>query len=362
MQNRNEEAELKKARNEEGRVGGSCDEADRLALECSRLADKQSDRASVRLENSHERAVGSLAVESHSHGRAVGFSAVESHLGEHVTESLEVESHSGESVTESRAVESRLGGRMTESRAIESCLGERATDSCTVEQRSCDYVAVPVKSESRVVSNLRFRSRKRGIELSADDVRSNEFAASRARMTRGIWTVLGFVSFALGAIGAVLPVFPTVPFLLAAAFCFARSSGRLNAWFRSTALYRKVLEGYVSRRAMTARAKLTLLVPVTAVLGISFLLMENVPVGRAIVAAVWAAHIVYFGFVVKTAPSNSAEARTTTRQTVANANSANLELGREVAASNQGALASSLIVEGHAGFHPCVTTEAESGR
>jgi hypothetical protein len=42
------------------------------------------------------------------------------------------------------------------------------------------------------------------------------------------------------------------------------------------------------------------LVPVTVLLGIAFVLMSRVPVGQAILAAVWIGHVVYFGFVVKT--------------------------------------------------------------
>lgn len=114
------------------------------------------------------------------------------------------------------------------------------------------------------------------------------------------WAAGGFVSFALGALGAVLPILPTTPLLLVSAFCFARSSDRLNAWFRSTKLYRSMLEGYVSKRTMTLKAKMTLLVPLTLVLALSFFFMGSVPIGRIVLVVVWVAHIVYFGFVVKT--------------------------------------------------------------
>lgn len=123
---------------------------------------------------------------------------------------------------------------------------------------------------------------------------------SRPRVASKLWAVGGFASFGLGALGAAVPVLPTAPFLLVAAFCFARSSERLNGWFRSTKLYRRVLAGYVQKRSMTLRAKALLLVPLTVVLGISFVCMGSVPVGRAVVAAVWLAHVLYFGFVVKT--------------------------------------------------------------
>ena len=99
-------------------------------------------------------------------------------------------------------------------------------------------------------------------------------------------------------VGVVLPILPTTPFILVAAFCFARSSDRLNSWFKGTKIYKMVFEGYMTKRPMTLRSKLTILVPVTVLLAVSFAMMSNVPV--AIVAAVWVGHIVYFGFVVKT--------------------------------------------------------------
>ena len=123
---------------------------------------------------------------------------------------------------------------------------------------------------------------------------------SRPRVAPKLWAAGGFAFFGLGALGAAVPVLPTAPFLLVATFCFARSSERLNDWFRSTKLYRGVLAGYVQKRSMTLRAKVLLLVPLTVVLGISFACMGSVPVGRAVVAVVWLAHVLYFGFVVKT--------------------------------------------------------------
>lgn len=120
------------------------------------------------------------------------------------------------------------------------------------------------------------------------------------RLSHGLWAAGGFLFFALGMAGVVLPILPTTPFILVADFCFARSSDRLNSWFKGTKVYKMVLEGYMTKRSMTLRAKLTILVPVTVLLAVGFAMMGSVPVGRAIVAIVWVGHIVYFGFVVKT--------------------------------------------------------------
>lgn len=124
--------------------------------------------------------------------------------------------------------------------------------------------------------------------------------SGRTKLSRGLWAGAGFISFALGMVGVALPFIPTTPFILLAAFCFARSSDRVNNWFKSTKVYHTVLEGYVTKRTMTVKAKLSILVPVTILLAIAFVLMRNVPVGQLVLGIVWAAHVVYFGFVVKT--------------------------------------------------------------
>ena len=59
-----------------------------------------------------------------------------------------------------------------------------------------------------------------------------------------IFIVIGILSTILGGIGVVLPVLPTVPFLLVASFCFAKGSDRFNNWIKSTGLYKNNLESF----------------------------------------------------------------------------------------------------------------------
>lgn len=118
--------------------------------------------------------------------------------------------------------------------------------------------------------------------------------------------LLGFICLALGTVGVVLPILPTVPFYLATVFFFANSSQKLHDWFTGTKLYKKHLESYVQKRGMTVRTKLSIIIPVTIMMAIGFLMMFRVPIGQIILACVWVAHIIYFLFIVKTISKDDA--------------------------------------------------------
>ena len=113
------------------------------------------------------------------------------------------------------------------------------------------------------------------------------------------YIILGCLGVVLGAIGAVVPLIPAFPFLLLAAFCFARSSERLHNWFVNTKLYKKNLESYVQGRGMTWATKIRVMLTVTILMSIGFIMMSRVPVGRIVLGFVWAFHILYFIFGVK---------------------------------------------------------------
>ena len=62
------------------------------------------------------------------------------------------------------------------------------------------------------------------------------------KIKKMLWITLGFIGLGIGAIGAVLPMLPSFPFLLLAASCFGKSSEKLNVWFINTKLYKNNLD------------------------------------------------------------------------------------------------------------------------
>ncbi|MCI5831310.1 MAG: YbaN family protein [Clostridiales bacterium] len=120
-----------------------------------------------------------------------------------------------------------------------------------------------------------------------------------------IFLIIGCLSLALGCVGIVLPILPTVPFFLLTVFCFANSSQKLHDWFIGTQMYKKHLESFVQKKGMTVRTKATLLTSVTALMAVGFVLMlrKGIIVPCVILAVVWVCHLVYFLFGVKTIPA-----------------------------------------------------------
>ena len=117
-----------------------------------------------------------------------------------------------------------------------------------------------------------------------------------------LWIILGCIGVGLGAVGAVVPMIPAFPFLLLAAFSFAKSSERLHTWFVGTKLYKKNLESYVAGKGMTWSTKIRIMVTVTLLMAIGFTMMalKSVWVGCTVLGFVWLFHIIYFIFGVKT--------------------------------------------------------------
>jgi len=127
-------------------------------------------------------------------------------------------------------------------------------------------------------------------------------------MKKLLYIILGCIGVGLGAVGAVVPMLPAFPFLMLAAFCFARSSEKLDRWFKGTKLYQDNLADYVAGRGMTVKTKVRIMITVTALMSIGFIMMglKGIVTGCIVLGCVWAFHIVYFIWGVKTIPAAEA--------------------------------------------------------
>ena len=111
--------------------------------------------------------------------------------------------------------------------------------------------------------------------------------------------ILGFICVAIGAVGIVVPILPTTPFLLLASFFFAKGSKKFHDWFISTKLYKRYLESFVKSRAMTLKGKLTILIPVSCMLIITFIFVDNI-YARIVLVILFISKYVYFFTQIRT--------------------------------------------------------------
>ena len=77
----------------------------------------------------------------------------------------------------------------------------------------------------------------------------------RVKLMKPFWFALGFLALGLGALGVVLPLLPTTPFVLLAAFAFARSSERWHAWLLNHRIFGPIITDWREHGAIRARTR-----------------------------------------------------------------------------------------------------------
>ncbi len=97
-------------------------------------------------------------------------------------------------------------------------------------------------------------------------------------------------------------VFLCANIVMLAAFCFARSSERVDRWFKGTKLYQENLKDFAAGKDMTTRTKVRIMVTVTLLMTVA-LVVKGIVAGCVVLGFVWAFHMVYFIWFVKTIPA-----------------------------------------------------------
>jgi uncharacterized membrane protein YbaN (DUF454 family) len=106
-----------------------------------------------------------------------------------------------------------------------------------------------------------------------------------AHVKKILFVLAGILSVVTGTIGAFVPLLPTVPFLLLAAFFFAKSSPRLYNWLHTNRWFGKILRDYKEGKGMPRSAKIFSILLMWLVVGYSLYTIES-PAGKVIMLVV----------------------------------------------------------------------------
>lgn len=115
------------------------------------------------------------------------------------------------------------------------------------------------------------------------------------RLKRRLFVVAGCIALAIGAVGVVVPILPTTPFLLLAAACFTRGSQRIYGALLRNRLVGSYLRGYLEGGGMSLKAKIWTLVLLCAAMAVTAITLTDSTAVRIILAVVLigvTAHIV----------------------------------------------------------------------
>ena len=74
-------------------------------------------------------------------------------------------------------------------------------------------------------------------------------------MSKILYNVAGCICVGLGFLGLFLPLLPTTPFLLLAAFCFSKGSKRLHSWLVEHPRMGPIISDWNARRVIRPRVK-----------------------------------------------------------------------------------------------------------
>lgn len=89
---------------------------------------------------------------------------------------------------------------------------------------------------------------------------------------RILWALLGLICVGLGVIGIVVPLLPTVPFILLASYFFARSSERLHNWLLFHPTFGPFISDWQESGSIAPKVKRLSTISIAAVFAISLAL------------------------------------------------------------------------------------------
>ena len=126
---------------------------------------------------------------------------------------------------------------------------------------------------------------------------TDRFNGSVKKVVNYLWLIVGWASFILGFIGIFIPLLPTTPFLILAAFCFDRGSPRLHQWLLNLPFAGKILSDWKTKRVIPLYAKV---IATTMILTAIVLMWLKAPDSIIMIKAIVGFIMIFtLGFILK---------------------------------------------------------------
>lgn len=126
------------------------------------------------------------------------------------------------------------------------------------------------------------------------------FLSCPLMIIRSFYIITGCISLGLGFLGIFVPGMPTTPFLLLAAFLFARGSARMHRWLLNNRFVGSYITEWNKSKGLSRRTKIKSVTLMAIVLLISLLFMTKTIALKIIIIALGLIGIFFMGFIIPT--------------------------------------------------------------
>ena len=123
-----------------------------------------------------------------------------------------------------------------------------------------------------------------------------------SRVKSRLYLTVGFAMVGLGVVGIPTPVLPTTPFLLLAAYCFARSSPRWHQWLVTHRVLGPYIAAFREKKGLTSGQKWRIAAAVTLTVLVSAL-FAPLSVLRGLAIFIWVTSMIGL-YLSRTAPKD----------------------------------------------------------
>lgn len=111
--------------------------------------------------------------------------------------------------------------------------------------------------------------------MSKGKINNLEHSKKGVKIIRVLWFIVGTICLVLGAVGMILPILPTTPFLLASATCYFKSSPKMHKWLLNNKWFGEYIKNYQEGKGIPKKTKLIAITVLWVTIGTSTIFFLN---------------------------------------------------------------------------------------